>query len=88
MGGKSSKTLKNKDLREIGEKANREEPNTFHYSYFDFCCNLNCCYFGKKTDGILVDDIILFDKISPQKNINKITSYVNSLYNNKKYLTK
>ena len=32
MGGKSSKTLKNKDLREIGEKANREEPNTFHYS--------------------------------------------------------
>ncbi len=32
MGGKSSKTLKNKDLREIGERANREEPNTFHYS--------------------------------------------------------
>jgi len=32
MGGKSSKTLKNKDLKEIGERANREEPNTFHYS--------------------------------------------------------
>ena len=32
MGAKSSKTLKNNELREIGEKANREEPNSFHYS--------------------------------------------------------
>ena len=32
MGAKSSKTLKNNDLREIGEKANRENPNSFHYS--------------------------------------------------------
>ena len=32
MGGKSSKTSKNKNLKEIGEKANKENPNTFHYS--------------------------------------------------------
>jgi len=32
MGGKSSKSDKNKDLKEIGEKANKENPNTFHYS--------------------------------------------------------
>ena len=71
------------DMMKVDNNDNREAIPDF-YSYFDFCCNLNCCYFGKKTDGILVDDIILFDKISPQKNINKITSYVNSLYNNRK----
>ena len=32
MGGKSSKEKKNQDLKEIGEKANREDPNSFHYS--------------------------------------------------------
>ena len=32
MGSKSSKSNKNSDLKEIGEKANREDPNTFHYS--------------------------------------------------------
>ena len=31
MGGKTSKTIKNNEFREIGERANREEPNTFHY---------------------------------------------------------
>jgi calcium-dependent protein kinase len=32
MGGKNSKDNKNSDLKEIGEKANREDPNSFHYS--------------------------------------------------------
>ena len=32
MGGKTSKTIKNNEFREIGERANREEPNSFHYS--------------------------------------------------------
>ena len=32
MGGKSSKTKKNKTFQEIGQKANKENPNTFHYS--------------------------------------------------------
>ncbi len=32
MGSKGSKANKNKDLKEIGERANREDPNTFHYS--------------------------------------------------------
>ena len=32
MGGKNSKSNKNSDLKEIGEKANKENPNTFHYS--------------------------------------------------------
>ena len=32
MGSKSSKSNKNSDLKEIGEKANREDPNNFHYS--------------------------------------------------------
>ena len=32
MGAKSSKTLKNNDFREIWEKANKENPNSFHYS--------------------------------------------------------
>ena len=32
MGGKNSKSNKNSDLKAIGEKANKEDPNTFHYS--------------------------------------------------------
>ena len=32
MGGKTSKTIKNNEFKEIGERANREEPNNFHYS--------------------------------------------------------
>ena len=32
MGGKNSKDNKNSDLKEIGEKANREDPDSFHYS--------------------------------------------------------
>ena len=32
MGGNNSKSKKNSDLKEIGEKANREDPNSFHYS--------------------------------------------------------
>ena len=32
MGGKNSKEKKNEDLKEIGEKANQEDPNSFHYS--------------------------------------------------------
>ena len=32
MGGKSSKSKKNDDLKAIGEKANKDSPNTFHYS--------------------------------------------------------
>ena len=32
MGGKSSKKNSNEDLKAIGEKANKESPNTFHYS--------------------------------------------------------
>ena len=32
MGGKSSKEKKNSELKQIGEKANKEDPNTFHYS--------------------------------------------------------
>ena len=32
MGGKQSKSKKNKDFQEIGSKANKEDPNTFSYS--------------------------------------------------------
>ena len=32
MGGKSSKSNKNSDLKAIGERANKEDPNNFHYS--------------------------------------------------------
>ena len=31
MGGKSSKTKKNKTFQEIGQKANKDNPNTFQY---------------------------------------------------------
>ena len=32
MGGKSSKTKKNQTFKEIGQRANKENPNTFQYS--------------------------------------------------------
>ena len=32
MGGKSSKENNNSDFKKIGEKANKEDPNSFHYS--------------------------------------------------------
>ena len=32
MGGKSSKSKKNEDLKAIGERANKDSPNNFHYS--------------------------------------------------------
>ena len=32
MGGKSSKEKKNEDLKAIGEKALKENPNSFHYT--------------------------------------------------------
>ena len=32
MGGKSSKSKKNEELKEIGKKANEEDPNSFNYT--------------------------------------------------------
>ena len=32
MGGKSSKAKKNQTFKEIGQRANKENPNTFQYS--------------------------------------------------------
>ena len=55
------------------------------FCYFDFLCNLNCCFFGKRSNEEIVDDFhVLFD-ISKKYN-NVITSYAYFLFNIKKLL--
>ena len=71
------------NMMKIGYGDNREAIPDF-YAYFDFLCNLNCCFLGKKNKYSIVDDIILINDKSLQKNSNTISSYVNSLYNYKK----
>ena len=56
------------------------------FSYFDYFCNLNCCFFGKKpNDDYIVDDINL-KKIDSSGFTNVISGFANSLYNNRKLL--
>ncbi len=56
MGGKSSKTKKNSDLKEIGEKANKEDPNSFHYS---------------NTINLTNDIIVSQNKVDPEQDYKK-----------------
>ena len=51
------------------------------FTTLDYFCNLNCCFFGKKNNGDIVDDLIISYKESPT-----ISSYVNFIFNNKKLL--
>ena len=56
------------------------------FCYFDFLCNLNCSFFGKKkSDNSIVDDFDIINKDYSQY-INIISIYANSLYNNEKLL--
>ena len=50
------------------------------FASFDYFCNLNCCFFGKNSRGI-VDDLIISYYESPT-----ISSYIYFIYNNKKIL--
>ena len=51
------------------------------FTSFDYFCNLNCCFFGKKNNGDIVDDLIISDNES-----RTISSYVNFIFNNKKLI--
>ena len=57
MGGKSSKSKKNDDLKAIGEKANKEDPNSFHYS---------------STINLTNDIIVAQSKIDPSADYKKL----------------
>ena len=76
--GETEQILKvNSDNREI-------IPDFF--SYFDYFCNLNCCFFGKKVkDNMIVDDLNV-TKFYSSKYTNIISSFVNALFNNKKLI--
>ena len=57
------------------------------YCYIDYLCNINCSFFGKRTNSNLVDDFYVnnaFIKYDQYTNI--ISSFVESLYRHKKYL--
>ena len=51
------------------------------FTSFDYFCNLNCCFFGKKNKENIVDDLIISYNESPT-----ISSYVNCIFNNKNLL--
>ena len=63
---------------------NREMIPDF-FCYYDFFCNLNCCFYGVKANKELIDDFKLLSKES-SNNCNSISPYVNLLFNNKRIL--
>ena len=63
---------------------NREMIPDF-FCYFDFLCNLNCCFYGVKSNKELIDDFKLLNKVS-LNNYNMTSSYINLLFNNRRIL--
>ena len=63
------------------------------FCYFDYFCNLNCCYYGTCSDGELVYDFFSLNKDASSQYFNNISSfvdflfYINKLLNNN-YMTK
>ena len=57
------------------------------YCYIDYMCNLNCSFFGIRTNSWLVDDFFI-SKLNEKldENLNLISTYVESLYRHKKIL--
>ena len=55
------------------------------YCYFDFLCNLNCCFYGKRNNNEIIDDFHILFNISKKYN-NVITSYAYFLFNIKRLL--
>ena len=63
---------------------NREMIPDF-FCYFDFFCNLNCCFYGNRANKQYIDDFkILNSEVSYY--CNNVSNYANSLLNNKKML--
>ena len=75
-----------KEIEEIllSGNDNRELIPDF-FCYFDFLCNLNCCFYGARSNKEIIDDFHIFFDISKKYN-NVITSYAYFLYNIKKLL--
>ena len=83
-----------KEMEEILESNNDNReliPDIF--CYIDYFCNLNCCYYGMRSDGELVDDFFPLNKDASSQYFNNISSfvdflfYINKLLNNN-YMTK
>ena len=63
---------------------NREMIPDF-FCYFDYFCNLNCCFYGTKVNNQSIDDFLILNSESTFY-YNIVSFYVNSLFNNKKLL--
>ena len=75
-----------KEIEEIllTSNDNRELIPDF-FCYFDFLCNLNCCFYGVRSSQQIIDDFHVFFDITKKYN-NVITSYAYFLFNIKKLL--
>ena len=76
------------EIKEIlkNNNDNREIIPDF-FCYFDYFCNLNCCFYGYRTNKVVsevIDDFALNNNLSSHNN--NISSYVKSIFNNKKLL--
>ena len=69
----------------LSEDSDNRELIPDFFCYFDFLFNLNCFNLGIKENGEMIDDL-KFDDIINSKYINKVSSYVLSLYRDRKLI--